>query len=152
MGIMATTSSTIILPVPLETVWATLARFEDVAQWGRGVSQSSLLSQADSGFGAVRRVQVGRTTLRETITVWEPLQELAYTIEGLPAIVRSAANTWTLAAHGTGTSIGTRVTLSGEVETKAGRLLDKVVARKISSANAELLAGLEDHLRAAERG
>lgn len=145
---MATTSSTITLPVPLETVWATLARFEDVARWGRGVSQSSLLTEAPSGIGAVRRVQVGRAALRETITAWTPLQELGYTIEGLPAIVRSAANTWTLAASGTGTS--TRVTLSGEIETKAGRLLDKVVARKIASANAELLAGLEHHLRAAD--
>lgn len=144
---MAKTSSAITLPVPIETVWATLACFEDVAQWGRGVSQSSLLTEAASGLGAVRRVQVGRTALRETVTVWEPLQALAYSIEGLPAIVRSAANTWTLAAAGT----GTRVTLSGEVETKVGRLLDKVVARKIGSANAELLAGLQDHLMSAER-
>ncbi len=146
---MATTSSTITLPVPIETVWATLAHFEDVARWGRGVSQSNLLTEAPSGLGAVRRVQVGRAALRETIVAWEPLQELGYTIEGLPAIVRSAANTWTLAAAGTGAS--TRVTLSGEVETRAGRLLDKVVARKIGSANVELLAGLEDHLRVTDR-
>lgn len=145
MSTMATTSSSILVPAPLETVWATLARFEDVAAWGRGVSQSSLLTEAPSGLGAVRRVQVGRSALRETITVWEPLQALAYSIEGLPAIVRSASNSWTLAAQGT----GTRVTLTGEVETKVGGLLDKVVARKIGSANAELLAGLADHVRAA---
>ncbi len=39
----------------------------------------------------------------------------------------------------------------GEVETKVGRLLDQVVARKIGSANDELLAGLEHYLRTAER-
>lgn len=148
METVATTLSEIFLPVPPETVWTTLARFEDVAQWGRGVSQSSLLSESAPGIGAVRRVQVGRTALRETITVWDPPRALAYTIEGLPAIVRSAGNTWTLTAAGT----GTRVTLSGEVETRAGRLLDKVVARRIGSANAELLAGLEDHLSRTERG
>ena len=149
MTIMATTSSVIILPVPLETVWATLACFEDVAQWGRGVDQSSLLTEAPSGIGAVRRVQVGRATLRETIVVWQPLRALGYTIEGLPAIVRSATNTWTLAAQGNGSQ--TSVTLSCEVVTKAGRLLDRVVARKIGGANVELLAGLADHLRSAER-
>ena len=147
MGTMATTSSTTFLPVPLETVWATLARFEDVARWGRGVSQSSMLTEQASGIGAVRRVQVGRSTLRETVTVWTPLRALGYTIQGLPAIVRSAGYTWTLAAEGS----GTRVTLSGTVETRMGRMLDKVVARKIGSANEELLAGLADHLSQADR-
>ena len=147
MGTMAQTSSSIILPVPLETVWATLARFEDVAQWGRGVSQSSLLTEAPSGLGAVRRVQVGRSALRETIVVWEPPHALGYTIEGLPAIVTSASNTWHLASHGT----GTRVTLTGEVETKGGPLLSKLVARKISGANIELLAGLNDHVLGSDR-
>jgi hypothetical protein len=146
-SIMATTSSAISVPVPLETVWETLARFGDVAQWGRGVSQSNVLTEAASGVGAVRRVQVGRIALRETVTVWEPLRALGYRIEGLPAIVRSAGNTWILSADGA----GTRVTLTGVVETKVGRLVDKVVAGRIGKANAELLAGLQDHVSRAER-
>lgn len=144
---MATTSSSIVVPSPLETVWSTLERYADVAQWGRGVSQSSLLTEQATGVGAVRRVQVGRIALRETVTVWEPLRALGYRIEGLPAIVRSAGNTWTISADGT----GTRVTLTGVVETKVGRLLDKVVAGRIGKANDELLAGLQDHLSRAGR-
>lgn len=146
MGTMTKTSSTIILSASPETVWATLARFEDVAQWGRGVSQSSLLGEVSSGVGAVRRVQVGRAALRETVIEWEPSRALAYTIEGLPAVVRSASNSWSLTAHGTGTS----VTLTGEVSTKVGRVLDAIVARKIGSANRELLTGLEHQLRTVE--
>ncbi len=99
---------TITLPVPPETVWATLARFEDVAQWGRGVSQSSLLSER--GVGHRRRASsAGRAAppcaRRHRLGAAE---RAGYTIEGLPAIVRSATNTWTLAAHGTDTSVGTR--------------------------------------------
>lgn len=141
---MATTSSNAIVNAPIETVWETLARFEDISQWGRGVDQSSLLTDGPPGLGSVRRVQVGRTTLRETITVWEPLQALGYRIEGLPPLVNTASNTWTLETTGTGAGTGTRVTLTGEVEAKGGPLPSRLVARLIGKAGKDLVAGLAD--------
>lgn len=137
---MATTSSNAIVNAPIETVWETLARFEDISQWGRGVDQSSLLTDGSPGLGSVRRVQVGRTTLRETITVWEPLRTLGYRIEGLPPLVNTASNTWTLETAGA----RTRVTLTGEVEAKGGPLPSRLVARLIGKAGKDLVAGLAD--------
>ena len=138
---MVSTSSTTVIPSAVEVVWASLARFEDISRWGRGVDQSSALTQAASGPGATRRVQVGRNALRETITVWEPPHRLGYTIMGLPQVVREASNTWVLVAEGG----ATRVTLTTEVHTKGGPVLSHLVARKLGRAGEQLLAGLYDH-------
>jgi hypothetical protein len=139
---MAKTSCSAAVPAAAEVVWETLARFEDISRWGTGVSESSMLTQANEGLGATRRVQVGRNTLRETITVWQPQRSLGYSIVGLPPVVRQAGNTWTLAAEGD----GTRVTLTSEVVTKGGPLLGRLVAGRIGKANKQLLAGLVSHL------
>jgi hypothetical protein len=141
---MAKTSCSTVVPVAAEVVWATLARFEDISQWGTGVSQSSILTQRTEGLGATRRVQVGRNTLRETVTVWEPSRALGYSIVGLPPVVREAANTWTL----TGDGDSTTVTLASEVTTKGGPLLSHLVAGRIAKANKQLLAGLVGHVSA----
>jgi hypothetical protein len=134
--------STTVVYAPLAAVWDTLACFEDISLWGRGVSQSSLLTEVANGLGATRRVQVGRNALRETITVWEPLRSLGYTIVGLPPVVRQASNTWTLANEGS----STRVTLTAEVTTKGGPIIGHLVAGKVGKANKQLLAGLKDHV------
>jgi carbon monoxide dehydrogenase subunit G len=133
-----------VIPAAAEAVWAALSRFEDISRWGPGVSQSSLLTEASGGVGAIRRVQVGRNALRETITRWEPMRSLGYTIMGLPPVVRQASNTWTLASEGA----GTRVTLTAEVTTKGGPVIGHLVAGKVGKANKQLLAGLRDHVTA----
>ena len=139
---MATTSCTALIPVGVEEVWAALARFGDISQWGTGVSQSSLLTEASEGPGATRRVQVGRNALRETVTQWEPPCLLGYSIAGLPPVVRQASNTWVLSAAGE----GTRVTLTSTVATKGGPLVSRLVARKLGTAGKQLVRGLEGHL------
>lgn len=139
---MATTASTRWVRADPDEVWDVLAGFADISRWGRGVSQSSLLTLGPPGPGATRRVQVGRSALRETVLRWEPGHVLAYDIVGLPPVVREAGNTWTLEADGT----GTLVTLTGAVETRGGPLIGRIVARRLGQANDELLAGLVDHL------
>ena len=139
---MAKSSSTTLVPAPVETVWETLADFGSISAWGTGVDQSSLLTDVGQGLGATRRVQVGRNALRETITVWQPRKQLAYQLIGLPPVVRAATNTWQLAAEGS----GTRVTLTATVTTKGGPLLAHVVAGRVGKANKQLVAGLRQHL------
>jgi hypothetical protein len=139
---MARTSCTVLLPVVLEDVWARLARFGDISEWGTGVSQSSLLTDASDGPGATRRVQVGRNALRETITQWQPPRSLGYSIEGLPPVVRQASNMWVLSAE----AGGTRVTLTSSVTTKGGPLVSRLVVRRLGKAGKQLVGGLEHHL------
>ena len=139
---MSRSSCTALVPTTPEAVWAVLARFGDLSEWGTGVSQSSLLTEVAEGVGATRRVQVGRNALRETVTTWQPPRELGYRILGLPPVVLEAGNHWLLAAEGQ----GTRVSLTASVTTKGGPLVQRVVARRLRAANARLLAGLQAHL------
>jgi hypothetical protein len=139
---MATSSCTALIPLGVEEVWSVLARFGDISEWGTGVSQSNLLTEASDGPGATRRVQVGRNALRETVTHWQPPCVLGYGITGLPPVVREASNTWVLSAAGE----GTRVTLTSAVATKGGPLVSRLVARKLGKAGKQLVGGLEGHL------
>ena len=140
---MTTTVSQVSVDAPAEAVWDLLAGFADISSWASSVSQSSLLTPGPPGPGTVRRVQVGRAALRETVTVWEPGRRLAYDIAGLPAIVTAARNTWSLEPDRDGTS----VTLTNEVDTRGGPLVARLVARRIGQANEALVQSLSAHLR-----
>jgi carbon monoxide dehydrogenase subunit G len=140
---MTSTVSNVSVTAPVEVVWDLLARFADISSWAGNVSQSSLLTSTAPGLGAVRRVQVGRAALRETVVRWEPGRALAYDIAGLPAIVTSARNTWTLEPSATGTA----VTLTGEVETRGGPLVARLVSRQVGKACDDLVQSLAAHLR-----
>jgi uncharacterized protein YndB with AHSA1/START domain len=142
---MASSSTSRVIPVPPARVWEVLADFGAISRWGTGVDQSSMLSDGPIGLGSTRRVQVGRNTLRETITTWEPQSRLGYTLVGLPPVVRAATNTWSLAAEGTGTA----VTLTSEVRTKGGPVLAHVVIGRLGKAGKQLVDGLAQHLSGA---
>ncbi|MDG2112018.1 MAG: SRPBCC family protein, partial [Actinomycetota bacterium] len=104
-----------------------------------------LLSNQHEGVGASRRIQTGTTTLVERVVVWESPTTLSYDIEGLPPVVRSATNTWSVAAS----DGGTRVELTSSVD--AGprppqKAIAKLVARKMGQASDLMLAGLAGRL------
>jgi carbon monoxide dehydrogenase subunit G len=139
---MTSTASHVSVAAPVEMVWELLADFAGISSWASNVSQSSLLTSTAPGLGAVRRVQVGRAALRETVVRWQPGRALAYDIAGLPAVVTSARNTWVLEPSGTGTS----VTLTGDVETRGGPLVARLVARQVGKACDQLVQSLAAHL------
>jgi carbon monoxide dehydrogenase subunit G len=140
---MTSTASHVSVAAPVEVVWELLADFADISSWASNVSQSSLLTTTAPGLGAVRRVQVGRAALRETVVRWDPGQALAYDIAGLPAVVTAARNTWTLERNGTGATVA----LTGDVETRGGPLVARLVARQVGKACDELAQSLAAHLR-----
>ncbi|MCP3991888.1 MAG: SRPBCC family protein [Actinomycetia bacterium] len=130
-------------------VWEVLGHFGAISQWAPNVDHSCLMSDQTEGVGTVRRVQTGRTTLVEQVTEWEPGSTLAYTIEGLPALVRSVVNRWTLDAS----NRGTLISLSSEIDTgprPPQRLVARVVGRKLATESEKMLDGLDRHL--SERG
>lgn len=140
---MATTASSARVQARPDEVWAVLATFGDISRWGRGVTHSTMLTSGPVGPGSVRRVQVGRVALRETIVRWEPDQAIGYTIAGLPPVVVSATNTWTLAPVGGG---GTEITLTSDVSTRGGPAVARLVGRRLGQAGRDLVAGLVDDL------
>lgn len=142
---MAEISCTRNIAAEPEAVWAALADFGAISGWASNVDHSCLMSGQAEGIGTVRRVQVGRTSLVERVVDWAPNITLAYSIEGLPPVIRSVVNTWILRE----TAGGTRVSLTSRVN--AGprppqQLIAEIVARRLAKASETMLAGLDRHL------
>jgi uncharacterized protein YndB with AHSA1/START domain len=147
MGDVVEARSTVV-PATAEAVWSTLAAFDRIGDWFADVDHASYLTDRHEGVGAARRVQVGRTVLVERITEWDPPHALAYDLEGLPPIVGGASNRWTLDPAGD----ATRVTLTSTVDPgfkPPGRLVARILARRLAKADDGMLAGLTAHLRGA---
>ena len=133
------------VPASPDAVWAVLADFGSISRWAPVVDHSCLLSDRTSGVGTVRRVQTGRVTLVERVEVWEPGSRRAYVIEGLPPVLKSVTNKWTLEPAPS----GCRVTLTSGID--AGnrppqKLIAKAAGRRLGQASEEMLAGLKEKL------
>ena len=128
---------------PVDRVWSVLADFGKISRWADNVDHSSLATEQEDGIGAVRRVQVGRTALLETIVEWEPGSGLAYSIDGLP-IVREVVNAWKLEDVG-GT---TRVSLASRIDSNP--LVGWIISRVLARESRNLLAGLTAYVEGTE--
>ncbi|MDJ0768986.1 MAG: SRPBCC family protein [Ilumatobacter sp.] len=138
---MTTVERAAHLDAPPAEVWGVLADFAAISSWAPNVDHSCLLTHQADGVGAVRRIQSGRITLVETVTVWEHERAIGYTIDGLPPRIRSVINTWRLSPSGSGTA----VRLTSEVD--AGprppqQLLARAVGRRLARASDQMLTGL----------
>jgi len=134
------TRSTTLRGTPAQ-VWALLAALDRIDAWADGVDHSCYTTRTIEGVGAARRVQVGRMALLETVTVWEPEAALAYTIDGLPPLVRSVTNHW----HLEPAAAGTRVSLTTTIDpgpTLRGRIGARVLRLPLGRASAKMLHGL----------
>ena len=149
---MATVVKSTVVPASPDAIWAVLADFPAISSWASNVDHSCLLSDQTEDVGMARRIQTGRTTVVETVEQWEPGVALSYAITGLPAVIRSVTNTWTL-ARADGAAAFPRTTVSLTTETDAGprppqQGIAKVVGRKLGQASDEMLAGLAEHFAA----
>ena len=127
-------------------VWKILADFGALSAWARNVDHSCLLEHGEGdggvGVGTSRRVQVGHNTLVERITDFEPEKTLGYDIEGLPLLVRRAANYWTLEAAAPGFTAVT-VTSTVKIGTNpAANIAERAMCRLMTKQSDEMLAGL----------
>lgn len=126
-------------------VWATLADFSAIVSWAPNVDHSSMATAQADGVGAVRRVQVGRNAVLERIVEWQPDERLTYALEGLPPVVKSATNTWSLSGSGDSTT----ATLTSTVD--AGprppqQLIARMVCRGLAAASRQMLGGLKSQM------
>jgi hypothetical protein len=134
-------------------IWAVLADYGRISTWASNVAHSCLTTEQSEGVGTVRRVQVGRNALLERVVDWEHGVRLGYRIEGLPPVVRSAVNTWTLDTDGHDRS-ATTVTLTTRIDTgprPPQQVAARVIARVLAKASREMLAGLEAYIEEAPR-
>lgn len=137
------------IEVSRDRVWAVLADFGAIAAWASNVDHSCLTTEQSMGVDCVRRVQVGRNALLERVIDWQDRERLAYAIEGLPSVVRSAVNSWALEAHGDSTT----VTLTTQINTgprPPQQLVARVLRKAMGKASREMLAGLKTHVEQVE--
>jgi uncharacterized protein YndB with AHSA1/START domain len=130
-----------------QSIWDALADFGAISSWADIVDHSCLLSPAAEGIavGTARRVQLGRDTLVERITEFDPPRALAYDVDGLPRQLRRVNNRWTL----TPSTGGTAVTLASTVDVGSNplqRFAERIVARVSAKQLDALLAGLTQKL------
>lgn len=135
------------MSAPAADVWAALADFGAIARWAPIVDHSCLMSDQAEAVGAVRRIQTGRTTVVERVIEWSPGSALGYRIEGLPLVLRSVSNRWTIEPVADGDS--TAVSITTEID--AGprppqRLVARAAVRRLASASGAMLEGLDRHL------
>jgi carbon monoxide dehydrogenase subunit G len=135
---------------PPATVWEVLADFGAIARWVPEVDHSCVLHGGSPGPGTVRRVQVGRTTLLETVTAWSPPEHLGYEITGLPPAVRRVRNDWNLRPTGAGTEVTITTTVDAGPRPPQ-RLIARLAAFRMAATSERMLAGLTDTLTSGDR-
>jgi uncharacterized protein YndB with AHSA1/START domain len=133
-----------------EQVWSTLAAYGEISRWVPEVDHSCLLrtvgDDRELGVGVVRRNQIGRLTVLERVTSWEEPERLAYSIEGLPKVVRTATNEWVLEPID---EAATRVSIASTVDCgprPPQELVSRVVAGRLAKTSVAMLDGLARHL------
>ncbi|MEZ5382405.1 MAG: SRPBCC family protein [Microthrixaceae bacterium] len=139
-----------LVSAPGERVWAALADYAAISAWAANVDHSSLTTRAvdgtQAGLGAVRRIQTGRRVILERVVLWGEPTELAYSLEGLPPVVRSARNRWLLKPVGPNV---TEVSLTTTLDCgprPPQQLIARLVARRLAAESDTLLAGLASSL------
>lgn len=135
-----------ILPAEQDAVWDVLADFGRIARWAGFVEHSSRLRSGPLEVGTTRRIQMGSTVVLERIVDLDPPAGLEYEIEGLPKIVSSVRNRWSL-APAAGGSTEASITTTVEVGPRPPqRLAERVLGRVLASRSDAMLAGLGEHL------
>ena len=150
---MAELTHTRRIEAPRAAVWAALADFGSISDWAPTVDHSSIQRvDVDDGsgdpdhLGLTRRIQAGRRTVLERIVSWETGTALAYEIEGLPKVVRSARNEWRLASDGpdaTTTSLTSTIDCGPR---PPQHLVARIVVGRVAALSGGMLAGLAHHL------
>ena len=147
---MTTVLRTALIEARSSDVWAVLANFGSISSWADFVDHSSLLTDQTHGVGMARRIQLGSTTVVETVSAWDPGVSLSYGITGLPPIIKSVTNTWRLGASGD----STMVWISTDIDAGSRppqQALAKGLARNLAKSSVEMLEGLATHLMKSDR-
>ncbi len=132
-----------------QQVWEVLSDFAAISAWAPNVDHSCLTTDRAEGVGATRRIQTDRTTLLETVVSWEPELTLSYDITGLPPVIKSVTNTWSLAADGGQTTISL-VSNVDAGQRPPQKLIAKVAGKRLAAASEQMIAGLIAAVEGAE--
>jgi carbon monoxide dehydrogenase subunit G len=134
-------SGSVCIEAPSETVWAALARLEDIQLWSEAVV-AARSGEVRQGVGAERTCDLrGGITITERWLAWDEGRSFTYEGSGIP-LVANAKNEWTVHPEGERTLLTTRaeVVLKGGF---VGRLFEPIVAYQFNRIGSRTLAALK---------
>lgn len=139
---MITLRESVCIEAPAATVWATLARLEDIQLWSEAVVDARCDGPISRGVGAERICELmGHRTIREQWVAWDEGRSFAYEGFGIPMMKR-ATNRWTVLPY------GERALLMSEAEVEVkggllGRILELLISPLLRRIAPRTLAGFK---------
>ena len=134
----------------LDTVWAILENFGDVATWAPYMRHSALIGEQKTGVGTRRKLRHDwGFHIEEAVTDWDTGRGFAFDVIKAPYPMKNVRETWVI-EHGNGrTTVASTVEYSMGLEW-LGLLLDTALVQHI--VRREMRAGLRGLKACAERG
>ena len=118
--------ATVCIEAPAASVWARLAKLEDIQLWSEPVLRARCEGALAQGVGAERTCElVGRRTITERWVAWEEGRSFTYEGFGVP-LMKRAVNRWSVLPQGDKSLL----TSEAELEIKggvAGRALEPIL-------------------------
>ena len=134
--------ASVCIEAPAETVWAQLAKLEDIQLWSEPVVRARCTGAVSQGVGAERICElVGNTTITERWVAWDAGRSFTYEGFGIPLMQR-ALNRWSVIPQ------GERALLTSEAEVTIkggvfGRMLEPLLGPLMRRMAPSALAGFK---------
>jgi hypothetical protein len=134
--------ASVCIEAPAATVWAHLAKLEDIQLWSEAVLQARCEGTLSQGIGAERTCElVGHRTITERWLAWDEGCSFTYEGFGIP-LMKRAMNRWVVLPQGDKTLL----TSEAELEIKGGmlgRMLEPILGPVLRSMAPHALAGFK---------
>ena len=134
--------ASVCIEAPAETVWARLAKLEDIQLWSEPVVRARCEGTLSQGVGAERTCELaGNYTIKERWVAWDEGRSFTYEGFGIP-LMKRAANRWTVVPQGEQSLL----TSEAELEIKGGvfgRVLEPLLVPLLRRMAPNALAGFK---------
>jgi hypothetical protein len=134
--------ASVCIEAPAETVWARLAKLEDIQLWSEFVVQARCEGTVSQGVGAQRTCELaGNYTITEHWVAWDEGRSFSYEGFGIP-LMKRAANRWSVLPYGEQSLL----TSEAELEIKGGifgRILEPILGPLMRRMAPNALAGFK---------
>jgi carbon monoxide dehydrogenase subunit G len=139
---------TIDIEAPIDAVWKTLAKLDDVQNFIDSISRSVYNTDQKEGVGASRTCDVdGFGTIVEEMVEWTDGETFSFTIEGGPKMMKSALSKWRLERK---SEFETTLHVTSTVEVRygaIGRLMEKfALAPKLGATLTSVVSQVKEHV------
>ncbi len=139
---------TIDIDAPVDAVWKTLAKLDDVQRFITSVTRSVYNTAQKEGIGASRTCDVdGFGTVVEEMVEWKDGEGFSFTIEGGPKMIKSAVSKWRLERK---SAFQTTLHVTSTIEVRygaLGTLMEKLaLGPKLGATLTAVVSQVKEHI------